>query len=172
MWLWTFMSLCWVMLYSGQKEYSGIHSILRQLSLHGCFGKSHKYIIPLNQPKVYVVQFPLGFPWVQRCHQPLHHYAACLLFSRSVVFSSLRPHGLKHSRLPCPSLSPGACSNSCPLSRDAIQPSRPLSSPSLSAFNLSQHQGLFQGVISSYHVAKVLEHQHQSFQWIFSVDFS
>ena len=31
--------------------------------------------------------------------------------------SSLRPHGLQHARLPCPSLSPGVCSNSCPLSR-------------------------------------------------------
>ena len=29
---------------------------------------------------------------------------------------SLRPHGLQHTRLPCPSPSPGACSNSCPLS--------------------------------------------------------
>ena len=31
--------------------------------------------------------------------------------------NSLKPHGLQHTRLPCPSLSPGACSNSCPLSR-------------------------------------------------------
>ena len=38
-----------------------------------------------------------------------------LLFSHSVMSDSLRPHGLQHSRLPCPSLSPGACSNSCPL---------------------------------------------------------
>ena len=30
---------------------------------------------------------------------------------------SLRPHGLKHARLPCLSPTPGACSNSCPLSR-------------------------------------------------------
>ena len=30
---------------------------------------------------------------------------------------SLWPHGLQHSRLSCPSLSPGICSNSCPLSR-------------------------------------------------------
>ena len=29
---------------------------------------------------------------------------------------SLRPHGLQHARLPCPSLSPGVCSNLCPLS--------------------------------------------------------
>ena len=39
---------------------------------------------------------------------------------------------------------------------DAIQPPHPLSSPSPPAFNLSQHQGLFQGVSSSHQVAKVL----------------
>ena len=50
---------------------------------------------------------------------------------------------------------------------DAIQPSHPLSSPSPSALNLSQHQGLFQWVNSSDQTAKVLEFQlqHQSFQW-------
>ena len=55
---------------------------------------------------------------------------------------------------------------------DAIQPSHPLSSPSPSAFNRSQHQGLFQWVISLHQVAKVLEFQlqHQSFQWIFRMD--
>ena len=37
-------------------------------------------------------------------------------FSRSVVSDSLRPHGLQHTRLPCLSPTPGACSNSCPLS--------------------------------------------------------
>ena len=49
---------------------------------------------------------------------------------------------------------------------DAIQPSHPLSSTSLPAFTLSQHQGLFQGIGSSYQVAKLLEFQlqHQSFQ--------
>ena len=40
-----------------------------------------------------------------------------LLFSHLVVSDSLWPHGLQHARLPCPSPSPGACSNSCPLSR-------------------------------------------------------
>ena len=50
---------------------------------------------------------------------------------------------------------------------DAIQPSHPLSSSSAPAFNLSQHQGLFQWVRSSYQVAKGLELQHHSFQWIF-----
>ena len=42
---------------------------------------------------------------------------------------------------------------------DAIQPSHPLSSPSLPAPNPSQHQGLFQWVNSSHEVAKVLEFQ-------------
>ena len=56
---------------------------------------------------------------------------------------------------------------------DAIQPFRPLSSPSPPPFSLSQHQDLFQWVSSSYQVAKVLEFQlqHQSFQWIFRTDF-
>ena len=44
---------------------------------------------------------------------------------------------------------------------DAIQPSHPLSSPSSLAFNLSQHQGLFQWVSSSHQVAKLLEFQLQ-----------
>ena len=42
---------------------------------------------------------------------------------------------------------------------DAIQPFHPLSSPSPPAFNLSQHQSLFQWVSSSHQVAKVLEFQ-------------
>ena len=55
---------------------------------------------------------------------------------------------------------------------DAIQPSHPLSSPTSPAFNLFQHQGLFQWDGSLHQVAKVLELslQHQSFQWIFRVD--
>ena len=56
------------------------------------------------------------------------------------------------------------------LAVDAIQPSHPLSSPSPSVFNPSQHQGLFQWVSSSHQVAKVLELQHESFQWIFRTD--
>ena len=40
-----------------------------------------------------------------------------LFFSRSVVFDSLWPHELQHASLPCPSPSPGVCSNLCSLSR-------------------------------------------------------
>ena len=52
------------------------------------------------------------------------------------------PHGLQHTRLPCPSPTTGAYSNTCP-SRDAIQQSHPLSFRYPPTFNLSQHQGLF-----------------------------
>ena len=38
------------------------------------------------------------------------------LFS-SVVYDCLQPHGLQHTRPPCPSLSPGVCSDSCPLNQ-------------------------------------------------------
>ena len=37
-------------------------------------------------------------------------------FSHSVMSNSSQPHGLQHARLPCPSPTPGACSNSCPSS--------------------------------------------------------
>ena len=43
-------------------------------------------------------------------------WASVVLFSRSGMSDSLRPHGLQLARLPCPSPSPGACSNSCSLS--------------------------------------------------------
>ena len=38
-------------------------------------------------------------------------------FSHSVVSDSLRPHGLQHTRLSCPSPTPRACLNSCPFSQ-------------------------------------------------------
>ena len=54
-----------------------------------------------------------GSPWPQLRMSSLG--SGYLLFSRSVVCDSLRPHGLQHARLPCPSPSPRVCSNSCPL---------------------------------------------------------
>ena len=83
---------------------------------------------------------------------------------------SLWPHGLQHVRLPCPSSPPWVRSNSCPLNWWCHPTISSLFPPAL---NLSQHQGLFQWVGSSHQVAKLLELQlqHQSFQWIFRVDF-
>ena len=70
------------------------------------------------------------------------------LFSCSVVPGSLQPHGLQHARLPCPSLSLGVCSVSCPSSRwchPTISPSVtsscfcPQSFPASGSFPVSQH---------------------------------
>ena len=61
-------------------------------------------------------------------------------FSHSVLSDSLRPHELLHARPPCPSPTPGVNTHVhwvC----DAIQPPRPLLSPSPPAFSLSHHQG-------------------------------
>ena len=86
---------------------------------------------------------------------------------------SLWPHGLQHARLPCPSPTPGACSNSCPLSRWCHSTISSSVVPFPSAFNLSQHQGLFQWVSSSHQVAKVLDFQlrHQSNEYSGLVSF-
>ena len=84
----------------------------------------------------------------------------------------LRAHGLQHSRLPCPSPTSGACSNSHQVG-DAIQPSHPSIIPFSSCLQSFPASGFFQGVNSLHQVAKVLEFQlqHQSFQWIFRTDF-
>ena len=53
---------------------------------------------------------------------------------------TLQPHGLQHARLPCPSPTPGACSNSCPSSRwghPAISCSVVLFSSRLQSFSAS-----------------------------------
>ena len=53
-----------------------------------------------------------------RCKKGLKRLAvSSVQFSYTVVSDSLRLHGLLHTRLPCPSPTPGAYSNSCPLSQ-------------------------------------------------------
>ena len=55
--------------------------------------------------------------WISDISAWLVEMIQLLLFSCSVILHSLWPHRLPHTRLPCPSLSPRVCSNSCPLSR-------------------------------------------------------
>ena len=76
---------------------------------------------------------------------------------------TLRPHESQHARPPCPSPTPGVHPDSHPSS----QWCHPAILSSVIPFCLSQDQGFFQWVSSSYQAAKVLELQHQSFQWIF-----
>ena len=78
-------------------------------------------------------------------------------FSRSVVSNSLRPHGLQHSRPPCPSPTPGVYSNSCPLSwwcHPTISSSVVPFSSHLQSFPAP---GSFQMISSLHQAAKVLE---------------
>ena len=92
----------------------------------------------------------------------------CCLFSHSGMTNSSQ-----HASLPVHHQLPEFTQTHVHWVGDAIQPSHPLSSPSPPAFYLSQHQGLFQWIGSLPQVVKVLEFQlqHQSFQWIFRIDF-
>ena len=62
---------------------------------------------------------------------------SCSLFSRSVLSTSLQPHGLQHTRLPCPWPSPEFAHTHVHWIGDAIQPSHPLSSSCLLSFPAS-----------------------------------
>ena len=87
---------------------------------------------------------------------------------------SLWPHVLPHTRLPCPSPSPGACSNSCPLSwwcYPTISSSVFPFSSSLQSFPASESFQISQFFASGGHSILEFPLQYQSFQWIFRTDF-
>ena len=105
-----------------------------------------------------------------RCPSPLTYIISSVQFSYSVMSDSLRPHELQHT---VHQQLLEFAQTHVHWVGDAIQSSYPLSSSFPPAFNLSQHQGLFQSVNFLHQVAKVLEFQlqPQSFQWIFRTDF-
>ena len=131
-----------------------------------CHFRHGKYFIKLSLP----------------CHRKLSmkcklkeqgHTPIPIQFSCSVVSNSLWPHGLQHTRPPCPSPTPGAYSDSHPSSwwcHPTISSCHSLL-PRPSVFFPASES--FQWVSSSQQVAKVSEFQlqHQSFQWIFTPDF-
>ena len=92
--------------------------------------------------------------------------------SHSVMSNSLWPHGLQHTRPPCPSPTPRVYPNSCPLSRWCHPTISSSVIPFSSCLQYFQHQGLFKWVSSLYQMDKVLEFQlqHQSFQWTLRTD--
>ena len=82
-----------------------------------------KRLRPLEQKDSERRIFPNFSRWSEPVSEICYHlvnpsrmtsFLASIQFSRSVISDSLRPHGLQHTRLPCPSPTPGACSNSCP----------------------------------------------------------
>ena len=85
----------------------------------------------------------------------------CLSVS-SVTSDSLQPHGLQHARLPCPSPTPGAYSNSCPSSQwfhPTISSSVAPFSSCLQCFSASRSFPMNQFFTS------IFQLQHPSFQW-------
>ena len=94
-------------------------------------------------------------------------------FSLSDMSNSLQPHGLQHTRLPYPSPTPGACSNSHPSSQwchPSISSSVVPFSSCLQSFPAS---GSFpmSPFFASGGQSIAVQLQHQSFQWIFRTDF-
>ena len=76
--------------------------------------------------------------WVAMPHTHTHthtHICACVSVHFSHLVVSLWPHGLQHTRLPCPLPTPGAWLNSCPLSWWCHLTISSLSSLSIPAFN-------------------------------------
>ena len=107
--------------------------------------------------------------WVTNTFTFTHTVCSVSQFSQSVMSDSLQPHGLQHARLPHPSPTPRACSNSCPSSwwcHPTISSSVVPFSSCLQSFPAS---GSFPMSQFFYQVAKALEFQlhHKSFQWIF-----
>ena len=151
---------------SGQgcsSSHSNKPSVLWQRPAASLTASSHSFFPPSpNQPHVF---------WQFLEHTRRICLRALVVFSRSVVSDSLRPNGLQRTGLPGPSPSSSACSHSCPLR----QWCRPTISSSVVPFCLQSFpaSGCFQWVGSSHLVAKGLElqFQHQSFQWIFRIDF-
>ena len=121
-------------------------------------------------------QMPVRHPLPSTEQSPPTWSTQSICFCCSVTKSRptlCNPMKLQHTRLPCPLLSPGVCSDSCPLSQ-WCHPT--ISSPEVPFSSCPQSfpaQGLFKWVSSLHQMAKVLEFQlqHQSFQWMFRVDF-
>ena len=81
-------------------------------------------------------------------------------FSHSVLSDALWPHGLQHTRIPCPSPIPGACTNSCPSSRWCHPTISSTVVPFSSRLQFLPASGSFEWVSSLHQVAKVLELQY------------
>ena len=102
---------CFPKLFAGIKSLSSFHIFfdfwckhLFSIALLWCCGMSHNEKYQMNR-------------WMDKHSFNCSAKTSKELFSRSLVYHSLQPHGLHHARPPCPSPTPGAYSNLCPLSQ-------------------------------------------------------
>ena len=82
---------------------------MSQVFLHFPFHKRETFLL-------WLISYHTGIRLFRTPPYPRKHLSS-VQFSRSVMPDSLPPHRLQHSRLPCPSPTPGACSDSCLLSQ-------------------------------------------------------
>ena len=142
-----------------------------QRKIYFCFIDYAKAINCVDHNKLWKILKQMGIPDHLTCLlRNLYAGQEATLGTGYGTMDWYQIHGLQHARLPCPSPTPRASLNSCPLSW-WCHPTILSSIVPFSSCLLSQHQALFQWVSSSHQVAKVLELQHQSFQWIFRADF-
>ena len=94
-----------------------------------------------TQNKVRAWKKGLGSVGAPRLHLPQFPRCYCSVAQSCPVLCDSM--GCITPGFPCPSISPGVSSNSCPLSQRCHPPSHPLLCPSPPTFNLSQHQGFF-----------------------------
>ena len=117
----------------------------KKKGFHGNINKSKyfntKHSFEITKPCLYVYYMCVSISLVQ--------------FSHSVMSDSLWPHGLLHTRPPCPSPAPGVHPNPCPLTQWCHPTISSFVIPFSSCSQLSQHRGLFKWVSSSHPVVKV-----------------
>ena len=85
-------------------------------SLEGCFFLHYELYGAIQEGSSKESRIDFSCTEAKKLELVLWGKMFCVLFNGSVVSDFLRPHGLQHTRLPCPS-SPGACSHSCPLNQ-------------------------------------------------------
>ena len=145
----------------------------------------HNEVFPTPTPCLKeLLDCPLQYPTIWElpgclCELPEQPWAQwgrglirVLLFSHSVMSEFWYPTDCSTPGFPVLHYLPKFAQTHIHWVSDAIQPSHSLL-PSSPALSLSQHQSLFQWIGSSHQVAKgfKLLFQHQSFQWLFKVDF-
>ena len=143
------------------KEYEWLRSQFANTLSHFQFKHKSQNILSIE---------PWTSSWGSYCSRMLiisYHIQTCC----SVAQSYPRHHGLKHTRLPYPSLSPRVCSISCLLGWCYNPTISSSALPTFSSCPVFLNMRIFSSE-SALQVAKVLELQfhHQSFQWLFGVD--
>ena len=116
------MRWSWVWVGSGSWWWTGKPGVLQSM---GSQRVGHDWVTELNFPHTFIIFWSIVDTFIFLCVQfdALEHKQISVIpwyhlvqFSCSVMSDSLQPHGLQHTRLPCPSPTPGAYSNSCPWS--------------------------------------------------------